>query len=153
MRIFNPSLDAVDAFSSSNACLFLFKDSFNLASFEGLLDFRLRFRITKLIKNGIFTCSKGELLLFFHKKKPYKKILLVGLGDPGVTDREDLKDIVKKALSMAKKANLDNLVMSIPSNCKWFKSLLFEIFESTEYKENDIILFEGICDEKRYNPI
>jgi len=105
----------IDRIETEVVILPFFSDERPLKGAAGLIDWRMRGRISRLINEGKISGDKGESTLLLPEYRiSAKKILMTGLGDSSRMNERELKEAGSKIIEQMVHINVKNFTIALP---------------------------------------
>lgn len=115
LRFILPALRRLDLAGTEVLIANLSENERPVRGLAGLLDWRLKGRISGLIANGFATGGLGEVLLVPGKPRlPFDKVILFGLGDTASFGDRTYRDVVGRMLSTLEGLKARSAVVELP---------------------------------------
>ena len=109
--------EPIDKMLIDTLVLSIFKDEKPLKGANGLIDWRLCGRVSKLLMDKMISADyKESTLIFSVKDMMIKKMLIVGLGESKDFDDKRLYDISCFIADTLKKINIKKISLAIPGS-------------------------------------
>ncbi len=80
----------------------------------GLLDWRLCGRLSKMIREGRVAGTAGEKLLLANSRIPWKRVLVVGVGDSQAFSEVEFRNAVDSVLKTLHGISVSSLAIALP---------------------------------------
>ncbi len=116
------TLEAIDQAAAEALCLFVGEDERPLTGLSGLADWRLAGGLSRLLRKGLVTGTRGEALLTPGSRLGFRKLFLFGLGPigwPGTAGsesyEEQLSARVADCVRRLHAAGVEDAAMQLPS--------------------------------------
>jgi len=105
----------IDRIETEAVVLPFFSDERPLKGAAGLIDWRMRGKISKLISEGRISGAKGESTLILPDYRiSAKKILMTGLGDSSRFNEMELKEAGSKIIQQITHINVKEFTVALP---------------------------------------
>jgi hypothetical protein len=110
-----PELRRLESSPTNVVALFRFHEMRPLQGITSLIDWRLYGHLSRIIIEGFFTGAPGDQLLFpLAGHLPQDYLLLTGLGDRNVFDKQRFQESVVRTFDAMEKLDARHLALSLP---------------------------------------
>lgn len=137
LRFVAPNLRCLDEVAAEVVVCGVWQDERPLSGLAGLLDWRLKGRLSKLLQQGFLVGEIGETLLVpVRPRLPFETLLACGLGPRAMFDHQTFRSVLARLLDVLAGVSAKRAVVELPGrgsrtsvNVEQLTTILFELVD------------------------